>query len=691
LVCQTFHPTQEELRVKDDAKDFYGREYWFSHQTEDYHHPDIFQRARWDLPERSLFWLKTLFKYKVPPGKALELGSAHGGFVAMMQWVGFEAIGLELSPWVVNFAETTFNVSMVCGPIEDQQFAPNTFDIIALMDVIEHLPDPLGTIQKCIDVLKPDGILLIQTPCYRNNKTYSELVETGDRFLIQFKETEHLYLFTENSARLLFERLGFPCISFEPAIFEYDMFFAVCRTPLRVNTEKEIVEALSNSPSGRLMLAMLDLDFAKNEVVNKWQEAEADRAARLEIIHQLQSQLKVSEADRAARLEVIHQLQAQLEVSEADRAARLEVIHQLQAQLEASEADRAARLKVIERQGAEIGQLHHRLYQIQTQLPVKVLQKFKLVHFNTAPRLTEEAEPGPQPNPNNKRVTLTHKTIDLQSESSEDKKIAYAFENYLATIENFNRSRPDMVPVGEYNHQMIDILNQLRPLKDKHLLDIGASPHGYALEWALHRSVASYTGIGLGIGETVEVNHKDSFGQLRYMNAEDLSFESETFDLIISLSTFEHFFNGSKVLQEMHRVLRRKGSVLINFQPVWTSSYGHHLHHVPSVAKIIPPWAHLLWNKETMRQVYNDKWPAEAQMSLEEAIEWIYQSDEINRIDVATIRNLFYASDFEIEWMTPLFDDESGDKRIIANYLAQALPYSAEDLMTLGYSVLLNK
>jgi len=75
--------------------------------------------------------------------------------------------------------------------------------------------------------------------------------------------------------------------------------------------------------------------------------SEADRAARLDVIHMLQRQLEASEADRAARLNVIHTMQRQLEASEADRAARLDVIHTTQRQLEASEADRAARLDVI--------------------------------------------------------------------------------------------------------------------------------------------------------------------------------------------------------------------------------------------------------------------------------------------------------------------------------------------------------
>ena len=299
-----------------------------------------------------------------------------------------------------------------------------------------------------------------------------------------------------------------------------------------------------------------------------------------------------------------------------------------------------------------------------------------------------------------------------------------SFEDYVGTVDAYIGTRPDMAAVRAYNHQMIDILDSLRPVAGKSLLDVGASPHGFALEWALRKNVSGYTGIGLGVHETVEVIQTDAsheqvsrraslgetfrrltgtttplehqraeslVGRLMQMDAESLLFESQTFDLVLSLSTFEHFFDGARVLREMYRVLRPGGSALISFQPVWTCSYGHHLHHVEPVARLIPPWAHLLWTEQTMRQAFEGRWPEGLPMSLEAAVEWIYRSNEVNRIDVVRIRQMFLECDFEIEWMTPLMDSESDDKKVIANYLASVLPYSVDELMTLGFSLLLNR
>ena len=84
-------PEKQTLARAGQLDDFYGRDYWFSHQQEDLHQPNITQRARQDLPERCIHWLTTVLKYKLPPARGLELGTGHGGFVALLRFSGFEA------------------------------------------------------------------------------------------------------------------------------------------------------------------------------------------------------------------------------------------------------------------------------------------------------------------------------------------------------------------------------------------------------------------------------------------------------------------------------------------------------------------------------------------------------------------------------------------------------------------------
>ncbi len=250
----------EELQVVHDDTDFYGKQYWLDHQKRDLGFPDIHTRARNDLTERNLHWLRALLKFRLPPAKVLELGCAHGSFVAVLKQAGYEASGVEMSPWVVSFGQETFGVPIHIGPIESLDVPPASLDAVALMDVLEHLPDPTATMRHCLELLKPEGLLLIQTPQFKEGMRHEALFQVKHAFLDQLKSDEHLYLFSERSVTEFFRRLGAEHIQFEAAIFaQYDMFFAVSRAPLRINTPEQIESALLATPNARFALALLDV------------------------------------------------------------------------------------------------------------------------------------------------------------------------------------------------------------------------------------------------------------------------------------------------------------------------------------------------------------------------------------------------------------------------------------------------
>lgn len=277
----------------EDAGELYSQDYYLKHLPQEYGYPSLEARARSDLSERVLFWTETLLRYKLPPSRVLELGSAHGGFVAVLRQAGFDATGLELSPWLVQFSKTLFNIPMFQGPLENQEIASGSFDAIVLFDVLEHLPDPIGTMQLALNLLSPDGILLIQTPRYQEEKTYNELQETQDPFLAQFKEKEHLFLFSPRSVQQFFSQLGCSTVIFEPAIFShYDMFFVASKAPVPLNTSEEIDRALQKTSGGRVMQGFLDL-------------YEQDRS-HLSQLHNTQEQLHVAQTQ-------LREAQAQLQ------------------------------------------------------------------------------------------------------------------------------------------------------------------------------------------------------------------------------------------------------------------------------------------------------------------------------------------------------------------------------------------
>lgn len=311
------------LNVVDDETDFYGKQYWLAHQDVDLGFPDITRRARADLSERNLHWLKTLLAYRLPPARLLELGCAHGSFVALAGEAGFRSSGVEMSPWVVEFGRRTFGIDVVVGPLERLEPAPHGLDVIAMMDVLEHLPDPQATIGRCVEALRPDGLLLIQTPEFRDDMQFDDLQSRRSPFLDQLKADEHLHLFSRQSVTELLARAGVTQLAFEPAIFaHYDMFLVASRAPLAPSPPEAITESLQATVHGRMVQALLDL--REREL-----RGEADRQARGEQVTQLTAMLAASEADRGARGEQITTLTRLLQESEKDRADRLVHIEDL--------------------------------------------------------------------------------------------------------------------------------------------------------------------------------------------------------------------------------------------------------------------------------------------------------------------------------------------------------------------------
>lgn len=262
--CQTLvttRPRSPDLeRVVDDARDFYGRSYWFDHQERDLKSSTIVERARSDLYERCALWLRTLLKYRLPPGRSLELGCGHGGFVALLRWAGFDASGLELSPWVVEFARAAFGVPILCGRIEDQQIAPESLDLIVLLDVLEHLPDPVGTMRHCLDLLKPDGLVMIQVPRFPAEQSYDDLVERNDLFLKMLVPDEHLQLFSQAAMQRFLGELGLEHAAFEEALAAHDMIVVASRSPLPSADPEQAERTLSAAPSARLVRALADAE-----------------------------------------------------------------------------------------------------------------------------------------------------------------------------------------------------------------------------------------------------------------------------------------------------------------------------------------------------------------------------------------------------------------------------------------------
>ena len=272
-------------------------------------------------------------------------------------------------------------------------------------------------------------------------------------------------------------------------------------------------------------------------------------------------------------------------------------------------------------------------------------------------------------------------------------------QEFFATIQSDIAARPHLPALRNFNHDSLKILSAQmgRNLSTARILDVGASVHGYALESAITLGYQQYIGIDLGITRVwgvpfLEVTDGANRHVLCQMDAHRLWLEDESVDAVICLSGFEHYLYPEMALREISRVLRKGGVALITYEPIWTCSYGHHLHHFGLGFAQVPPWAHLILNKAQMTLLLADKpWPEQCPITRAQAVDWVYDGREINRRDYdfhhQTLRDLKCS---EVLWLVP-HDDADPVAIAAADYAASLLPYTREKLLSRGFSFCFRK
>ena len=98
---------------------------------------------------------------------ALDIGCGGGIFLAALKREGAVVTGIELSDTRAYYSKTKHGFEVVKRPIEDAYWEAfsSSFDIVTLWDVIEHVNYPLATLKAAANMLRPGGVLLIDTPC----------------------------------------------------------------------------------------------------------------------------------------------------------------------------------------------------------------------------------------------------------------------------------------------------------------------------------------------------------------------------------------------------------------------------------------------------------------------------------------------------------------------------------------------
>jgi methionine biosynthesis protein MetW len=142
-----------------------------------------------------------------PGGRVLDIGCASGGLLAVLRDQARHLAGLELSASAAR-AAAEIGDQVVQGALEDPQlpFAPDSFDLVIIADVLEHLADPAAGLARAAGWCRPGGAVLVSVPNIAHWQARLTIVR--GRWPQHERGTfdaSHLRWFTRDSLRALLE------------------------------------------------------------------------------------------------------------------------------------------------------------------------------------------------------------------------------------------------------------------------------------------------------------------------------------------------------------------------------------------------------------------------------------------------------------------------------------------------------
>ena len=136
-------------------------------------------------------------------GRILDVGAGGGHFLASLgsHW---EKHGCEINDVSASYAREQHGLAVRTGELRDLLYPSDYFDCVNVRGVIEHLPDPLGDLKETYRILKPGGVVSINTP---NIDSLCARLYRGDFRLVDPRF--HIYYFSPRTMRMMLERAGF--------------------------------------------------------------------------------------------------------------------------------------------------------------------------------------------------------------------------------------------------------------------------------------------------------------------------------------------------------------------------------------------------------------------------------------------------------------------------------------------------
>ena len=161
--------------------------------------------------------LKLINSFNTDTKELLDIGCGTGDFLSIAKNANWNVTGIEPNEQAREIANSKTNNS-VYNNMQLHQLKENSFDVITLWHVLEHLPNLEMHVYRLERLLKPNGKIVVAVPNY---KSYDAAYYKS--FWAAYDVPRHLWHFTKESIKILFSRYDMKVEKILP--MKFDAFY----------------------------------------------------------------------------------------------------------------------------------------------------------------------------------------------------------------------------------------------------------------------------------------------------------------------------------------------------------------------------------------------------------------------------------------------------------------------------------
>jgi len=137
-------------------------------------------------------------------GALLDVGCSSGAFLSTMTGQPWSLHGIEIDAEQASTARLRTGAQIFTGDLLDVKFEPQSFDVVTMFHVLEHLDRPRERMARVFNWLKPGGVLYLGLP---NIDSWEAQLFRSYWFGLELPR--HFYLYSPTSLRKLLFSAGF--------------------------------------------------------------------------------------------------------------------------------------------------------------------------------------------------------------------------------------------------------------------------------------------------------------------------------------------------------------------------------------------------------------------------------------------------------------------------------------------------